>query len=93
MTKFIQKIFQNFTSISCDKILHFNVCMFLAFFSSKVASVVFNNYIGALIGFIIAIIIGVLKEIYDSQGHGTPEWADIKADAIGAATGSIMSLI
>lgn len=89
----IQRILKFFTSIPYDKLLHFDACMFIAFFISKIFSVFLSKWIGALIGFIVAMIFGVLKEVYDAQGYGNVEWKDIKADAIGAATGSLMSLI
>jgi hypothetical protein len=90
---FIKKILDWIALIPLDKLLHFDACMFIAFFVAKIFSLILPKWIGALIGFTVAMIFGVLKEIYDSKGYGNVEWKDIKADLIGAVTGSLMALI
>lgn len=44
-----------------------------------------------LIGVGTAMIVGIAKEEWDGQGYGTKDYNDLKADAIGAIGGSLIS--
>lgn len=94
--KYIEKILHIIANIPHDKFLHL--------FAGYVISHVINNlydgiftpsYWGAIIGFIVALIIGVLKEIYNYKyrENETPEVGDIIYTASGGFASSIVSLI
>ena len=44
-------------------------------------------------GFLFASFIGIVKELWDLTGHGTPDWMDLVATMIGGALGVIIPMI
>jgi capsular polysaccharide biosynthesis protein len=76
-------------NIPSDKYVHVLACQVLAFFVGKVLSIVMNRYIAALIGCVVAIGIGFIKEIKDD----TFNYDDFKADIIGSIWGSVYLIL
>lgn len=86
--------------IGIDKLWHFCVCFVVAFFVACLANLALysafpvlrgkaNVFISMAIAFVVALAIGVYKEVKDSKQTGNHFcWKDLLADAIGAAIGS-----
>lgn len=68
--------------VGTDKVMHAEACAFVA----SVVSVYAHN---ALIGAIAAIVVGVLKELYDKSTGEEFDWKDLAADAVGAVFGAV----
>lgn len=84
-------IVKNFLSQQ-DKQKHILATFAISYFMSFAAHCIgFGVYY--VIGFTIAMLIGVLKEMYDMIGHGTFDELDIVADVIGSVFGSIVFVI
>lgn len=45
------------------------------------------------VGFLFASFVGVIKELWDLSGHGTPDWMDLIATMIGGLVGGIIPMI
>lgn len=45
------------------------------------------------LGIFAAVVVGALKEVWDTQGHGTPEVKDFLATTYGGATGAFFYLL
>ena len=71
------------TTIPRDKLLHF---VGGAIFSTLIYTIT-QNATYALIG---AVLLGIAKEVYDSQGHGTVEVLDAVATALGGVVGAVI---
>lgn len=69
-----------------DKIAHFAVC-----FAIVLAAGVFRNGWLLLAGVIIAVIISIAKELWDSSASGKFDWIDLAADAIGIVAALIFA--
>ena len=72
-------------NIKQDKLLHFTVSAFLA--------VVFGLFLPWWAAGLIALGIGVGKELWDKEHGGVPSWADFGADALGVLCGTIMLIL
>ena len=74
---------------STDKQLHMAGCFMI---SSWTTSLVYNRTAdkrkAILVGFGVGMIAGIAKEIYDIE-HGSPQWGDVAADAIGSSLGAV----
>ena len=71
-----------------DKYMHVIACCLIAYLFAETLR--FNVFLCACIGFVVAMVSGVLKEtLIDDSVDKT----DIKADAIGAVLGAILSLL
>ena len=81
MKKFIEFIEQWYKSFPQDKLLHYFVCYFIA------TIIGIPTY--PAIGFAVAVVIGLLKEILDWKKGGKFSYADFMFDILGAATGVI----
>lgn len=68
--------------VGTDKVMHAEACAFVA----SVVSVYTHN---ALIGAIAAIVVGVLKELYDKSTGEEFDWKDLAADVVGAVFGAV----
>lgn len=80
--------------IGVDKYIHFNACMFIAFFMSRAVHLFFGPCASAVAGFIVAVGVGYAKERIDSRRKGNGfDKADMMADIIGAVSGSLMSCL
>lgn len=68
--------------VGTDKVMHAETCALI----SSVVSVYAHN---VLIGAIAAIVVGVLKELYDKSTGEEFDWKDLAADAVGAVFGAV----
>ena len=91
----IQRLIRHFTSIPADQMYHFNVCMWIAFFVSKILQAFqVEKALAFLLGFVTAGIVGVLKECFDKYVQDEVfDKYDIRADLDGAFVGGLMSVI
>ena len=94
--KLIEKLFTIISKISHDKILH----MFCGYIISHIGNNLYclmchASYRGAIVGVLLAFVIGVLKEIYDDfyAKDKQVELADIAYTTLGAVMSSIINLI
>lgn len=90
--------------IENDKILHFIVCFKIAFVFSVIGSYAMycltseapglRTLMGATVGFVITMLIGIEKEWHDSNQPGNHFcWKDILADVAGAIVGCMGSFV
>ena len=78
--------------VSEDKALHFGVSATLAAFSyGAAASLDATPLEKALWGAGVPLAVGAAKEGFDALGAGTPDWSDMGWNALGAATGLVLS--
>lgn len=86
--------------IEKDKLMHFLVCLAVAFFFSCLGTNVVYRLapealglrilMGAAAGFVAAMLLGIEKEVDDSRMAGNHFcWKDLLADILGAAVGSL----
>lgn len=68
--------------VGTDKVMHLEACALI----SSVVSVYVHN---VLIGAIAAIVVGVLKELYDKSTGEEFDWKDLAADVVGAEFGAV----
>ena len=69
--------------LTSDKILHAETCALITI----IASLFLPVWAGALI----AIALGVGKEIWDKHHGGVPSWLDLLADIAGTCIGSLVA--
>lgn len=80
--------------IGVDKYIHFNACLFIAFGVSAVLSLWFNVNAATILGVVLSIGFGYIKELIDRKKKGDRfDFQDMKADVLGAIVGCLMSLI
>ena len=79
MENIVTRIVDN---VGTDKVMHAETCALI----SSVVSVYAHN---ALIGVIAAIVVGVLKELYDKSTGEEFDWKDLAADVVGAVFGAV----
>lgn len=90
--------------IENDKIMHFLVCLTIAFiFSTIGANAIYKlapdapgmrTLLGAALGFVVAMLIGVEKERRDAKKQGNHFcWKDLLADTLGAVVGCLGGFI
>lgn len=75
MTRIVDKV-------GTDKVMHAEACALI----SSVVSVYAHN---ALIGAIAAIVVGVMKELYDKSTGEEFDCKDLVADVVGAVFGAV----
>lgn len=76
ITKIVDKV-------GSDKVMHVETCALIA--------VVAKRYTGsAVIGFVVALGVGLLKELYDKASGEDFDWRDVAADAVGAVAGVLI---
>jgi Sec-independent protein secretion pathway component TatC len=86
-------ILNKLTNIKVDKYLHFIVCLFLSFITSKLVTAFSTLLIGLSAGLLFAISVGIVKEMYDSHQKGNFfDKDDLKADIAGSIIGILMSI-
>lgn len=76
ITKIVDKV-------GSDKVMHAETC---ALISAAVTRYAHN----AIVGVLVALGVGVLKELYDMTTGEEFDWRDVAADAVGAVTGAVM---
>lgn len=79
----MKKIFNLFSKIEKDKLLHFSVSSFLCLLFSFIFSKFMNNTLALTIGSLTTLTVGVAKEIYDQIKYKGFDWKDIVADILG----------
>lgn len=85
--KLYNSIVNFLSNIETDKYLHFIVCLSILLISTNIMK-------SLIIGFVVTMLIGVLKETFDKYVQKERfDMDDIKADFIGALYGSILWLI
>lgn len=91
----IEKIINVISGVGKDKLLHFIAGLLIAQIVYAVWCLLINkSYAGIIIGFVIAVAAGILKEEYDKHHRGHSfEWWDMIAVFIGAILGSGILLI
>lgn len=91
MNKF-KKIIEEFGGE--DKVLHFETCFLIVLlFSLSCIRFGMGQGDAAWFSCVLALIVGVLKEVYDSKHGGVFDGSDIGADALGAFAGVLIILI
>lgn len=85
--KFVQKVVNRYKKMfqQRDKQLHL--------IAGYVIGFVFSVVFGFLAGLGVGVIIGGLKEFYDSRGHGTVEFQDFECTCYGALIGASCGLV
>ena len=94
--KFIKKILHIIANIPHDKLLHLFVGYVISHIINNVYCAIFTtSYRGAIAGFVVALAIGIAKEIYDSKHRETetPEIVDVAYTICGGFASSLISLI
>ena len=87
----MRHLIEKLAMIGTDKLLHFNVCLFVAYLSARLLPCCTVERM--LAGFAFAVLIGFVKELYDEGQEGnTFDWHDLLADVAGAAVGVVMIL-
>jgi len=66
-----------------DKLMHGTISAIIVFGGMAL----FGNGIGMGVGVVLASIVGVGKEVYDTKTGGKWSWGDIVADAVGIIAG------
>jgi uncharacterized protein YfiM (DUF2279 family) len=77
----IAKIVDKF---GADKVMRAEMCAFIA----AVATAYTHD---AMVGFAVALEIGILKELYDVATEEDLDWKDLAADAVGAVFGAVLT--
>ena len=78
-----------------DKVLHFETCCLI----TMVVALLNMNMLGlgiassAVSGCMIAVVAGMLKEVYDNNTYGLFDHKDIVADAFGAFVGFLIIIL
>lgn len=80
--------------VGVDKYIHFNACLFIAFGVSGILSLWFNVNVATILGVVLSIGIGYIKELIDRKKKGGRfDFQDMKADILGAIIGGLMSVL
>ena len=95
MKKILSKLFNAVIEISKDKLLHFIFGLLITQIVIVVVSTIFNPSYGvAIIGLIVGVVAGIIKEIYynNHEGHSI-QFSDFIASFIGALSGFILMIV
>lgn len=74
ITKIVDKV-------GTDKVMHVETCALIAVVAKRCTG-------SAAIGFVVALGVGLLKELYDVATGEVFDWKDVVADAVGAVVGA-----
>lgn len=87
LTKAYEWLAQRLLACGSDKWAHYTI--------SLIATYLCASAVGWLWGFVIVLAVGVLKEYAVDQWlrGGKADWADIRADFEGAATGALLMIL
>lgn len=92
----MKKVIKFLKSIKVDKLLHFIAGYVIAHFTTAVISAVYQpSYKGCIAGLVLAVVAGMVKEIYDefNKETQTPEFMDFIYTCLGGVLSSAISLI
>lgn len=89
MKKIYEKFVDFLSTIPVDKYIHCIVSMIVA--SILMHILPFGSIVGFVLSVLLAIAVGVAKELYDKKDYGLFDKKDIYADIIGAFIGTLMS--
>ena len=95
MKKILSKLFNAIIGVSKDKLLHFICGLLITEIVITVVSAIFNPSYGvAIIGSIIGVVAGIIKEIYynNHEGHSI-QFSDFIANFIGALSGFVLMVV
>lgn len=76
ITKIVDKV-------GSDKVMHVETCALVAVVAKRCTG-------SAAIGFVVALGVGLLKELYDKSTGEEFDWRDVAADAVGAVVGAAL---
>lgn len=78
-----------------DKVCHYLVCLLISLLTILTMSMLMgvSTWISGIVGFIITVIIGILKEVYDSKHGGIFDKRDLTANIIGGISGTVIGVI
>lgn len=83
------------TRQNIDKVCHYLVCLLISLLTILTMTMIIGipAWISGIVGCIASIIIGVLKEIYDSKHGGIFDKKDLTFDIIGSMSGTVIGII
>lgn len=74
-----------------DKVLHFETCLLIVMLACLTCvNVGMDIHLASFLGFMLAAVLGVGKEVYDQKTYGVFDWNDIKADWCGMVAGLVI---
>ena len=95
MKKILSKLFNTIIGVSKDKLLHFIFGLIITEIVIAVVSTIFNPSYGvAIIGLIVGVVAGIIKEIYyNNHERHSIQFNDFIANFIGALSGFVLMVI
>ena len=92
MKKILSKLFNAIIGVSNDKLLHFIFGLIITEIVIAVVSTIFNPSYGvAIIGLIVGVVAGIIKEIYyNNHERHSIQFNDFIANFIGALSGFVL---
>ena len=95
MKKILSKLFNAIIEVSKDKLLHFIFGLLVTEIVIVVVSTIFNPSYGvAIIGLIVGVVAGIIKEIYyNNHERHSIQFNDFIANFIGALSGFVLMVI
>ena len=95
MKKILSKLFNAIIGVSNDKLLHFIFGLIITEIVIAVVSTIFNPSYGvAIIGLIVGVVAGIIKEIYyNNHERHSIQFNDFIANFIGALSGFVLMVI
>ena len=95
MKKILSKLFNTIIGVSKDKLLHFIFGFLITQIVIAVVSTIFNPSYGvAIIGLIVGVVAGIIKEIYyNNHERHSIQFNDFIANFIGALSGFVLMVI
>lgn len=86
-------IAERLMKVSSDKYLHILCCLLICSLVGAIAGIWMSGIETASVGFVIAVLVGVAKELWDKKRGETFDLKDLTADVIGAGIGAILVMI
>ena len=95
MKKILSKLFNAIIGVSKDKLLHFIFGLLVTEIVIVVVSTIFNPSYGvAIIGLIVGVVAGIIKEIYyNNHERHSIQFNDFIASFIGALFGFVLMIV
>lgn len=83
------------TRQNIDKVCHYLVCLLISLLTILTMSMLMgvSTWISGMIGFLFSVMIGILKEVYDSKHGGIFDKKDLLADITGSVSGTVIGVI